>query len=195
MQEGSLRVDANVNLHIDYATRKSCTPIVEIKNMNSFRAVERASITKPTGNGASGRKRQENRRCAETNAWLGRCGGRHARAAQQEESSDYRYFPDPDLAPVKTKPKKSKRCGNRSVNYRPRCESGWKPRVDSAYDADVLINQGRPVVTYFLRVAKASGDAKAAANWVTQDVLRTLKELDAPIETLPVSGEMLGNLI
>jgi aspartyl-tRNA(Asn)/glutamyl-tRNA(Gln) amidotransferase subunit B len=65
----------------------------------------------------------------------------------------------------------------------------------SAYDADVLINQGPTVLAYFSTVAKASGDAKAAANWVTQDVLRTLKELDSPIETLPVSGEMLGDLI
>ncbi len=42
MQEGSLRVDANVNLHIDTPQGKVATPIVEIKNMNSFRAVERA---------------------------------------------------------------------------------------------------------------------------------------------------------
>jgi aspartyl-tRNA(Asn)/glutamyl-tRNA(Gln) amidotransferase subunit B len=42
MQEGSLRVDANVNLHIDSRDGSVATPIVEIKNMNSFRAVERA---------------------------------------------------------------------------------------------------------------------------------------------------------
>jgi aspartyl-tRNA(Asn)/glutamyl-tRNA(Gln) amidotransferase subunit B len=65
----------------------------------------------------------------------------------------------------------------------------------SAYDADVLINQGRPVVAYFQEVADAAGDAKAAANWVTQDVLRTLKETGAEIGTFPLSGAALGELI
>ena len=60
----------------------------------------------------------------------------------------------------------------------------------SAYDADVLVNQGRPVVDYFLDVAERRGDAKAAANWVTQDVLRTLKERDITIDA--VAGRQRG---
>jgi aspartyl-tRNA(Asn)/glutamyl-tRNA(Gln) amidotransferase subunit B len=65
----------------------------------------------------------------------------------------------------------------------------------SAYDADVLINQGRPVVAYFLDVAEAAGDAKAAANWVTQDVLRSLKETGSEIESFPLPPARLGELI
>jgi aspartyl-tRNA(Asn)/glutamyl-tRNA(Gln) amidotransferase subunit B len=59
----------------------------------------------------------------------------------------------------------------------------------------VLVNQGRPIVDYYLRVAEASGDGKAAANWVTQDVLRLMKERDVMIEKLPISGAALAELI
>src|SRR4029079_14914416 len=65
----------------------------------------------------------------------------------------------------------------------------------SAYDADVLVNQGRLVVDYFLDVAKSSGDSKAAANWVTQDVLRALKETNCTIESLSVTSSALSELI
>jgi aspartyl-tRNA(Asn)/glutamyl-tRNA(Gln) amidotransferase subunit B len=65
----------------------------------------------------------------------------------------------------------------------------------SAYDADVLVNQSRPVVDYFLDVATRSGDAKAAANWVTQDVLRTLKDRGITIDALPVASGALAELI
>ena len=58
MQEGSLRVDANINLHIDTPEGKIATPIVEVKNMNSFRAVERAlGLRGPAAMAASGRRR------------------------------------------------------------------------------------------------------------------------------------------
>src|SRR5271156_261349 len=101
MQEGSLRVDANINLHIDTPAGKVATPIVEVKNMNSFRAVEKAmeyeaqrqwQVWRETGQRLGDVPKQ-------TRGWddvedITR-GQRH-----KEESSDYRYFPDPDLVPV-----------------------------------------------------------------------------------------------
>jgi len=114
----------------------------------------------------------------------------------KEESSDYRYFPDPDLAPVTTQPRKVEAVlaslGELPAALRSRLESDSGL---SAYDADVLINQGRPVVDYFLEVAEVAGDAKAAANWVTQDVLRTLKETSSEIASFPLSSVALGDLI
>ncbi len=65
----------------------------------------------------------------------------------------------------------------------------------SGYDADVLVNQGRPIVDYFREVAERTGDAKAAANWVTQDILRALKEQNATIELFPVAAAALADLI
>ncbi len=82
MQEGSLRVDANINLHIDTAAGKVATPIVEIKNMNSFRAVERALEYEAAAAVARvARDWSEAGRRAEADSWMGRCGRCHAGTA------------------------------------------------------------------------------------------------------------------
>ncbi len=57
------------------------------------------------------------------------------------------------------------------------------------------MNQGQPIVEYFLHVAEACGDGKAAANWVTQDVLRLLKERDITIDVIPIGSSALADLI
>ncbi|MCA9267292.1 MAG: Asp-tRNA(Asn)/Glu-tRNA(Gln) amidotransferase subunit GatB, partial [Planctomycetales bacterium] len=103
MEEGSLRVDANVNLHVHEAGGKTATPIVEIKNMNSFRAVERALSFEAD---RQWRVWQEKRQKLgdvpkQTRGWDDRAQFTR-RQRSKEESSDYRYFPDPDLMPVVT---------------------------------------------------------------------------------------------
>jgi aspartyl-tRNA(Asn)/glutamyl-tRNA(Gln) amidotransferase subunit B len=197
MQEGSLRVDANVNLHIETPQGKIATPIVEIKNMNSFRAVERALDYEA---GRQWREWQETGRKLgeapkQTRGWDDVAGVTRGQRSK-EESSDYRYFPDPDLAPITTTPAEvdavRKSLGELPAAQRTRLETNFGL---SAYDADVLINQGQPVVAYFSQVAESTGDAKAAANWVTQDVLRTLKERSIAIDTMPVSSGALAELI
>ena len=197
MQEGSLRVDANVNLHVDAAEGKIATPIVEIKNMNSFRAVERALDYEAE---RQWREWQETGRklgqaAKQTRGWDDVAGVTRGQRSK-EESSDYRYFPDPDLAPVTVDQKQVDEIraglGELPAGLRGRLESEFSL---SAYDADVLVNQGRAVTDYYLTVAQGSGDGKAAANWVTQDVLRLLKEQDLSIEAVPVSGAGLADLI
>jgi aspartyl-tRNA(Asn)/glutamyl-tRNA(Gln) amidotransferase subunit B len=197
MQEGSLRVDANVNLHITSPQDDVATPIVEIKNMNSFRAVERALDYESQ---RQWREWQETHQRLgdvpkQTRGWDDGAGVTRPQRSK-EESSDYRYFPDPDLAPVTV--------GRIEVDQL-RHSLGELPAALrsrlvtdqglSAYDADVLVNQGRPVVNYFSAVAEQTGDPKAAANWVTQDVLRSLKEQNAGIEQFPVAAAALADLI
>ncbi len=197
MQEGSLRVDANVNLHIETPQGKVATPIVEIKNMNSFRAVERALEYEAQ---RQWREWQETHRKLgdapkQTRGWDDVAGVTRGQRSK-EESSDYRYFPDPDLAPVMVAAEEvegvRQSLGELPAALRGRLETKFGL---SAYDADVLINQGRPVVGYYLEVAEKSGDPKAAANWVTQDVLRTLKETGSTVELLPVTSRALADLI
>src|SRR6478609_3312984 len=197
MQEGSLRVDANVNLHIESPEGKVATPIVEIKNMNSFRAVERALDYEAERQWqdwqATGRKLGDASK--QTRGWDdAACVTRGQRS--KEESSDYRYFPDPDLAPVMVDQTEvdfiRTGLGELPAVLRRRLESDFNL---SAYDADVLVNQGQQVVDYYLQVAKASGDGKAAANWVTQDVLRLMKERDLAIEAISVNAVALADLI
>jgi aspartyl-tRNA(Asn)/glutamyl-tRNA(Gln) amidotransferase subunit B len=205
MQEGSLRVDANVNLHI--ATERTgrfsdqsepiATPIIEIKNMNSFRAVERALEYEAQRQWQEwqGTHRKLGDAPKQTRGWDDVAGVTRGQRSK-EESSDYRYFPDPDLVPVKVGPEDvesiRRSLGELPAALRTRLETDFGL---SPYDADVLINQGRPVVEYFSEVAQATGDAKVAANWVTQDVLRTLKDSDTTIERLPVTSSMLADLI
>jgi aspartyl-tRNA(Asn)/glutamyl-tRNA(Gln) amidotransferase subunit B len=197
MQEGSLRVDANINLHIDTPQGKVATPIVEVKNMNSFRAVERAldyeaprqfREWQDTGHILGQSPKQ-------TRGWDDAAGVTRAQRSK-EESSDYRYFPDPDLNPVSFSAAEisaaKESLGELPAQLRARLERDFNL---PAYDADVLVNQGRPVVDYFLAVAEGCHDGKTASNWVTQDVLRVLKDQGLSIEQLPVSSAALVEMI
>jgi len=199
MQEGSLRCDANVNLHIETEEGKVATPIVEIKNMNSFRAVERAIVFEAN--------RQYNE-WLDTGEKLGDPGV-HKQTwgwddpnqctylqRSKEEAADYRYLPDPDLPPVTVKPEeveaiRSALC-ERPAELRERLQSEYGVK---AKDADVIVNQGRAVSDYFESLAKTSGDAKRASNWLQQDVLRTLNEQEQTIQEFSISAERLADLI
>jgi aspartyl-tRNA(Asn)/glutamyl-tRNA(Gln) amidotransferase subunit B len=197
MQEGSLRVDANINLHIDSPDGKVATPIVEIKNMNSFRAVERALDYEAP---RQFREWQETGRVLgqapkQTRGWDDAAGITRAQRSK-EESSDYRYFPDPDLVPVSFSMAEVAAAKESLVELPAALRGRLVSAYDlPAYDADVLVNQGRPVVDYFLAVADACQDGKAASNWVTQDVLRVLKERNLSIAELPVSSATIADLI
>ncbi|MEX2169376.1 MAG: Asp-tRNA(Asn)/Glu-tRNA(Gln) amidotransferase subunit GatB [Pirellulales bacterium] len=201
MQEGSLRVDANVNLHLATPQGKVATPIVEIKNMNSFRAVERAldyeaerqyRVWQETGQRLGDVPKQ-------TRGWDDTAGVTRAQRSK-EESSDYRYFPDPDLVPVITTVADVDAV-RASLEEAP---AALRLRIEtafgvSAYDANVIVNQGRELADYYLAVAKGCGDGKAAANWVTQDVMRVLKErewtLDQLVDTRGITPEWIADLV
>ena len=156
MQEGSLRVDANINLHIDTPAGKIATPIVEVKNMNSFRAVERALAYEAQ------RQWQE---WQETGHKLGdvpKTTRGWDEASQttrpqrsKEESSDYRYFPDPDLVPVTVTEEEVERVraslGELPAALRTRLEQTYGI---TPYDSDVLVNQGRALVDYYHRTGR-----------------------------------------
>ncbi len=197
MQEGSLRVDANINLHIDTPHGLVATPIVEIKNMNSFRAVERA-----LGYEAQRQYQewQETHRTLgevpkQTRGWDDQAQVTRAQR-HKEESSDYRYFPDPDLVPVRVS-REEIAAVSASLEELP---AALRTRLESTYgldpyDADVLVNQGRPVVDYFEQTAALSNDAKRASNWIQQDLLRTLNERGILFEDFVVTPAALAALI
>ncbi len=197
MQEGSLRVDANVNLHLDTPEGKAATPIVEVKNMNSFRAVERALEYEVQ------RQYQE---WQETHQRLGDVpkqtrgwddvaevtrGQRH-----KEESSDYRYLPDPDLVPVRVTAdeieaiKASLTELPAAVRHRLERDFAIKP-----YDSDVIVSAGRALVDYYVELAKLVGDGKLASNWVQQDVMRTLNEQKIEVEEFALRPAALHQLL
>ncbi len=198
MQEGSLRVDANVNLHIKSDDpKKIATPIVEIKNMNSFRAVERAIAYEAT------RQYDEWQETGKTIKDAPKTTRGWDDAAQvtrpqreKEDSSDYRYFPCPDLAPVTTTAEEVEAVQQSlcelPMAIRERLHDGYGI---PAYDADVIVNQGIVAVKYYEELALKTGDAKMSSNWVQQDVLRVLKERDIEFDQFPISVERLAGLL
>ncbi len=200
MQEGSLRVDANINLHIgDPGQGEVATPIVEVKNMNSFRAVERALAYE------AGRQWEA---WQETRVKMGDPGGHKTTRGwdeqaqitheqrSKEESSDYRYFPDPDLVPVVTTGEQIEAAaaslGELPAALRRRLERTYGI---TPYDSDVLVNQGRPLVDYYIELADRCGDGKMAGNWVQQDVLRRLNEQQTDISEFGVAAAAMADLI
>jgi aspartyl-tRNA(Asn)/glutamyl-tRNA(Gln) amidotransferase subunit B len=197
MQEGSLRVDANVNLHIDCEGKTIATSVVEIKNMNSFRAVERAIDYESrrqyidweeTGETIDSRSKQ-------TRGWD---DAQQLTFLQREKegSADYRYFPDPDLLPVRLPAAMveaiAESLGELPSQTRRRLQDQYQLKL---YDADVIVNQGPELIAYFERVAEVSGSARRASAWLQQDVLRTLNEREIEIGELPVSADHLGELL
>lgn len=198
MQEGSLRCDANVNLHVhQHDGTKVATPIVEIKNLNSFRFTEQAVTYEIQ------RQWEEFQRTGKTikDAPKSTRGFDPDRGVtytmrEKEEAADYRYFPDPDLVPVTITPEqlqaiRSEMCETPAV-LRKRFQVEFQL---SPYDAAVIVDQGQLVASYFEEVAGGCGDGKQAANWVTQDVLREMKERRLAIETFPVRPPVLASLI
>ncbi|HVS35846.1 MAG TPA: Asp-tRNA(Asn)/Glu-tRNA(Gln) amidotransferase subunit GatB [Gemmataceae bacterium] len=212
MQEGSLRCDANVNIHVPLTPTPlpsgergrgegdgplAATPIVEVKNLNSFRAVERAM--KYEAQRQYEAFLRDGRRLApgekETAGW-DETRGVTVVQRRKEEAADYRYFPEPDLVPVLV---------DESWRDRVRSEMGELPAAQRArlireyglsdYDVGVLTRQGRATVAYFEETARRTGDAKAASNWVTNKVLAMLKERKQEVRDFPLSAERLAGLI
>jgi aspartyl-tRNA(Asn)/glutamyl-tRNA(Gln) amidotransferase subunit B len=208
MQEGSLRVDANINLHVHTPEGKVPTPIVEVKNMNSFRAVERALAYEAVRQYDAWREtgHQMGQVSKQTRGW-DEVEQVTREQRSKEESSDYRYFPDPDLVPVTVAAEEVEqiRAELRRLphEYREMFEEkfGLTP-----YDSNVIVSQGEPMCDYCQEVAEAIGDdlapvatedAKLMSNWVQQDVLRTLNERQITIHEFGslVSARALGKLI
>lgn len=199
MQEGSLRVDANVNLWIDVDGVTKKTPIVEIKNMNSFSAVEKAIAYEAERQ--YGEFQDTGRQLGDPGVFKRTFGwddvkGRTYVQREKEESADYRYFPDPDLVPVTVSPERVERvrAGLREIPAvtRKRLETSYGI---TSYDSDVMVNQGREFVDYYVASADAVGDGKIVTNWLQQDVLRVMKEQGLAIADYPVKADRLSDLL
>ncbi len=197
MQEGSLRCDANVNIHVEADGRTIATPIVEIKNLNSFRAVERAIQYEADRQFAQWKLDGKTIKDApkQTRGWNDPDGITKPQR-EKETAADYRYFPEPDLVPVVVDDAWVARVrasiGEMPSARRRRFESEYGL---SAYDANVLVEQGQDVADYYDAVAKATGAFKLASNWVQQDILRIVKERKIPIGECTVGPEALADLI
>ena len=190
MEEGSMRCDANVSVRkygAELGTR------CEIKNVNSVRslgkAIEYEARRQIDVLETGGTIRQETRHWDETD-------GRTHTLRAKVDANDYRYFLEPDLVPVTVSTEQIAAIrgamGDPPAVLRQALADTWKI---SAYDSDVLVNQGRDLVAYFEELATLTGDGKVASNWMQQDVLRTLNERGGTITGFPVRPAAVAEII
>ena len=189
MEEGSMRADVNVSVRKVGETELRTR--TETKNVNSIRfmmqAIEYEAERHVEVWESGGEVAQETRLFDPDTG--------ETRAMRSKEfAHDYRYFPDPDLLPVKL----TQDFVDGIKAQMPELPDEKKKRLISelslsAYDADVLVSE-REIADYFERVAKGR-DAKTAANWVISNLFGALKAADKDITTSPVSAEHLGKLL
>lgn len=190
MEKGQLRCDANVSVRLygapEYGTK------VEVKNLNSFRFLKMAldyEVQRQVAIVEAGGHIVQETRLFNPDT------GETVSMRSKEHAHDYRYFPEPDLVPLRIgsewfdsiKATIAELPSSRRQRFV--TELGLRE-----YDADVL-TQTRAVSDYFERTVKASGDARAAANWVMGDLAAALKGANLEFDASPVSPESLGELI
>ena len=200
MQLGQMRCEPNVSLRIGAGPdgKPRYTPISELKNLNSFRSVERAVAHEIA------RHRQEyladpakytlENLGKETRGWNDDEGASFLQRSK-EEAHDYRYCPDPDLVPF---------VPDRKWVEDLRASAPELPQMRRRrflgdyglpeYDAGVLTAE-RAVADFYEKLATSAKDPKAASNWMMQDVMRVLNERKIGIGELPLGPEGLAELI
>ena len=190
MAQGSMRCDVNVSIRPNGTTELGTR--TEIKNINSFRFVEKAIHSEVARQQEiledGGRIIQETRRYnADKDVTTS--------MRSKEVANDYRYFPEPDLLPVVIDDEYIA-----AVKAQlPELPDARKARFTeeyslSNYDAGVVISS-REMAEYFEIVARSSGDSKLAANWVSQDLLGMLNKNNWDITESPIQAERLATLI
>lgn len=200
MQEGSLRCDANVNLKLPSDSGELvATPIVEVKNLNSFRGVEQAITYEAKRQAAEFAKTGltiDSPGALKVTRGFNLDTGVTTEQREKEGEADYRYFPCPDLLPVEISADRLSRIRS-SLCERPseRRQRYINSMGLSDYDASVLVDAGRETADYFETVFDLCGDAKQAANWITQDVARELNERGVSIDEFSLSAATLGEIL
>lgn len=190
MEKGHLRCDANVSVRLKGAEKFGTK--AEVKNLNSFRFLKQAldyEIARQVSVIESGESVQQETRLY--NPVTGETAGMRSK----EHAHDYRYFPEPDLVPLRISDAWLQEIRSGMVELpRDKRERFMREYGLREYDAEVL-TAARETSEYFERVVKASGDARAAANWVMGDLAAALKSEARAITESPVSAEQLGELI
>jgi aspartyl-tRNA(Asn)/glutamyl-tRNA(Gln) amidotransferase subunit B len=190
MDEGSLRCDANVSVRP--AGTSAFGTKAEIKNVNSFRYLEKA-IAYEIGRHIDliehgGRVVQETR-------LFDAAQGRTYSMRSKEEAHDYRYFPEPDLPPLVVDRERREKI--RAAL--PELPDARRQRIVAGYgvpDYDAaILTQTRELADYFEATATAAKNPKAASNWIMGEILRVMKETAVDIDGISVRPEALAQLI
>ncbi len=190
MQEGSLRCDVNISVR-----RGPDAPFgvkVEIKNMNSFSAIQKAidfEIARQIKAYEAGEPVVQ-----ETRLWDE--GKQLTKSMRSKEgASDYRYFPDPDLGPIEVSPAQRESWRTELPELPAAKRHRYAESLGlSIYDARVLTDE-RSMAEYFEAAVAAGGDPKAVANWVTGDIAAHVNANRLSIAELPLGPAQLAEMV
>lgn len=190
MEEGSLRCDANISLRPKGQSKLGTR--TETKNLNSFRFVEKAieyEIARQSAILKSGQN------IVQETLLFDSATGTTRSMRSKEESSDYRYMPDPDLPPLVIEESWVEKIKAKMPKLPDQIR---KAIIDqhglSAYDAGVLTAE-RSTADYFDRVYAVCNNAKAACNWLTSELFGLLNKNNLSLEESPIDATSLGQLI
>jgi aspartyl-tRNA(Asn)/glutamyl-tRNA(Gln) amidotransferase subunit B len=191
MQEGSFRCDANVSMRPK--GKEKLGTRTELKNINSFRFVERAinyEIERQISVLEKGGRITQETRLYDPNK------NETRPMRSKEEANDYRYFPDPDLLPLIVTEEMIADAQSKMPELpHQKRERFMAEYALSAYDATILI-ANRDLANYFETVLQAVPTAaKLAANWIISELLGALNKADLDITQSPISPAQLANLV
>ena len=190
MEKGQLRCDANVSVRLRGAPKFGTK--AEVKNLNSFRFLKLAleyEIERQIDLVEGGGKVVQETRLFNTDT------GKTVSMRSKEHAHDYRYFPEPDLVPLRV----SRHWLGEVESRLPELPAARRQRFISSYgvreyDAQVL-TLDRNTGDYFERAVKVSGDGRATANWLNGDLTGLLKASGKDILDSPITPEHLGELV
>ena len=190
MQEGSLRCDVNISVRrgpdAPFGTK------VEIKNMNSFSAIQKAceyEIQRQIKAYETGEPVVQETRLWDESKQLTKS------MRSKEGASDYRYFPDPDLGPIEVSSEQRESWRSELPELPAQKRHRYADQLGlSIYDARVLTEE-RQMAEYFEAAVATGADAKAVANWVTGDVAAHVNSNRLSYESLPLKPEQLAEMV
>jgi aspartyl-tRNA(Asn)/glutamyl-tRNA(Gln) amidotransferase subunit B len=190
MEEGSLRCDANVSIRPRGSEKLGVK--VEIKNLNSFRFLQRAldyEIERQTKALSEGETIIQ-----ETRLW-DESEGRTFPMRSKEEAHDYRYFPEPDLLPLSLDAAWIRQIKESLPELPDRKLKRFIEEYSLPLDDALLLTSTSALADYFEECAKLSGSPRLSANWIMGDLAYALKNSGKEIEASSVSAENLAVLI
>ncbi|MBC7741230.1 MAG: Asp-tRNA(Asn)/Glu-tRNA(Gln) amidotransferase subunit GatB, partial [Bdellovibrionaceae bacterium] len=190
LEEGSLRCDCNVSVRKIGA--KTLGTKVEIKNINSFRFIEKAveyEIDRQIDEVEAGKTIIQETRLYDPDK------NRTFSMRTKENAQDYRYFPDPDLLPIVVSPEQIATIKKTLPELPASRALRFQEKLGlTKYDTDVLTAE-KEIADYFELTGSQAGNYKAAANWVMTDVTRELNASQTSINDCPVRAQHLADLI
>ncbi|MFC1640518.1 Asp-tRNA(Asn)/Glu-tRNA(Gln) amidotransferase subunit GatB [Patescibacteria group bacterium] len=206
MEKGNFRVDANIS--IQEPARKATTAVVEIKNLNSFRAVEQALLYEEARLSEIVKEGKEKEVVKETRGWSDKRGETSSQR-NKEEASDYKYFPEPDIPPVEMK----ELLKNEALNL-PEMPSEKRQRFEEQFSLDLeaarIITEDSKLADYYeqttselnawleaedMESVEKQKVNKLVSNWILAELIKHMNAKGEDISQIKISPENYAEFI